>query len=191
MHASAARYVANRLIYPRNLAVLPLLCLAATKFGALRGSRKDVAPDERISMGFDVMCLNTDQIAHLCYPGLYLVSDPSGPWGTIGHDGQCVMPPRLPLTLERLDLKGAYLLDTGRIFVLLLGRAVAPEFIMQVRGGGWLAVCWVGWDGVGWGGVAVEEWARGCVWERRKGSYRVTWGGIGVLVSVKHQPRHD
>lgn len=133
LHATAARYVANRLIYPRNLALLPLLALATTKNGALRGSRKDVAPDERISMGFDVMSLNSDHLTRLCYPGLYLVSDPAGNWGSVGQDGEVILPQRLPLTLEKLDLKGAYLLDTGRIFVLLLGRALAPEFIKQVR----------------------------------------------------------
>ena len=134
LNSLAARYVANRLIYPKNLSLLPLFALAASKFGALRGSRKDVAPDERVSMGFDVMSQNVDMVMRLCYPRLYVVSDPGGDWGSVGRDGATVMPPQLPLTLEKLDLKGAYLLDTGRIFVLLLGRAIAPEFIKQVFG---------------------------------------------------------
>lgn len=38
-----------------------------------------------------------------------------------------------PLTQVALDPAGAYLLDSGRIFVLWLGRAIPPAFVSQAR----------------------------------------------------------
>jgi protein transport protein SEC24 len=38
-----------------------------------------------------------------------------------------------PLTQLALDPAGAYLLDSGRIFVLWLGRAIPPAFMAQAR----------------------------------------------------------
>ncbi len=36
-----------------------------------------------------------------------------------------------PMTMEAVDSSGAYLLDSGRIFVLWLGANVSPAFMSQ------------------------------------------------------------
>lgn len=41
----------------------------------------------------------------------------------------------VPLSVERLHLDGAYLLDNGRIFVLWLGRSISPDFLQHVLPG--------------------------------------------------------
>ena len=56
-----------------------------------------------------------------------------GDWGRPDADGQVVLPPRAPLSMEQLSGAGAYLLDNGRMLVLWLGHAVSPEFLSQAR----------------------------------------------------------
>ena len=43
------------------------------------------------------------------------------------------LPLPIPLTAQALDSAGAYILDTGRVCVLWLGRSLDPEFMSQVH----------------------------------------------------------
>ncbi len=45
------------------------------------------------------------------------------------------LPPTVPLTGAYMSDAGAYLLDSGRIFVLWLGKRVPKDFISQVAPG--------------------------------------------------------
>ena len=47
--------------------------------------------------------------------------------------GRVRLPPTVPLTSAYMSDAGAYLLDSGRIFVLWLGKRVPKEFISQAR----------------------------------------------------------
>lgn len=42
------------------------------------------------------------------------------------------LPLPIPLTAQAMDPAGAYILDTGRVCVLWLGRALEPNFLVQV-----------------------------------------------------------
>lgn len=135
LYSAQSRFITNKLIYPEGLRMLPLWSLAISKCGALRGGAKDVAPDERISFGFDLMSSPIERILKMVYPACYALHRPGdGPWGTPGPNGRALLPPTSPLSLERLEGSGAYLLDNGRIFIVWVGRGVAPEFMQQVFG---------------------------------------------------------
>lgn len=43
-------------------------------------------------------------------------------------------PPRLHLSAEMVDSTGAYLLDTGDVIYLYVGRNIAPSFVESVLG---------------------------------------------------------
>lgn len=49
-------------------------------------------------------------------------------------DGTLTLPPTSPLSMTYVDERGAYLLDTGRVFVLWCGRALDPRWSMDVFG---------------------------------------------------------
>ena len=61
------------------------------------------------------------------------MADGAGDWGRPDAEGQIVLPPRAPLSMEQLSGAGAYLLDNGRMLVLWLGHAASTEFVSQVR----------------------------------------------------------
>lgn len=42
------------------------------------------------------------------------------------------LPPSMPLAQDLIDPSGAYLLDSGRLLLLWLGRGVSPAFLTQV-----------------------------------------------------------
>ena len=74
---------------PLHLAA-KLLSFAAglIKSPALRGGARDVALDERVAVGYEILAMSTTRLLRLIYPVLYPVADPSGPWGRPGEDGR-------------------------------------------------------------------------------------------------------
>jgi len=51
--------------------------------------------------------------------------------GTIGEQG-IIMPPPLPLTSERLERHGLYLIEDGQTMFLWVGRDAVPQLITDV-----------------------------------------------------------
>jgi protein transport protein SEC24 len=51
--------------------------------------------------------------------------------GTVGEQG-IIMPPPLPLTSERLERHGLYLIEDGQTMFLWVGRDAVPQLIMDV-----------------------------------------------------------
>ncbi len=100
------------------------------KCTALKGGGKEVLTDERFAVGLDVMAASTPALLRLIYPPLYPLHDPNGSWG-LGDPAELPMP--IPLTAQVMDPAGAYLLDTGRVCVLWLGRDLSPGFMAQVQ----------------------------------------------------------
>ena len=138
LYSAQSRFITNKLIYPEGLRMLPVWALAIMKCGALRGGAKEVAPDERIAFGFDLMSSNTERMLRMVYPAVFPLHRPAdgGPWGQpdAQRPGKTCLPPTCPLSFERLEGSGAYLLDNGRIFIVWVGRGVAPEFMQAVFG---------------------------------------------------------
>ncbi|KAK9861048.1 hypothetical protein WJX84_009471 [Apatococcus fuscideae] len=133
MHGPSARPSLHhtQFIFPESLRFLPILTLGLVKCPALKGGAKDVLTDERFAVGLDVMAASTPALLRLIYPPLYPLHDPSGSWGQ-GEPTELPLP--IPLTAVAMDPAGAYILDTGRVCVLWLGRALDPTFLVQVFG---------------------------------------------------------
>jgi protein transport protein SEC24 len=51
--------------------------------------------------------------------------------GTIGENG-VMMPPALPLTSERMERHGLFLIEDGQTIFLWVGRDAVPQLIMDV-----------------------------------------------------------
>ena len=51
--------------------------------------------------------------------------------GTVGEQG-IIMPPPLPLTSERLERHGLYIIEDGQTMFLWVGRDAVPQLIMDV-----------------------------------------------------------
>jgi len=51
--------------------------------------------------------------------------------GTVGEHG-VIMPPPLPLTSERIERHGLYLIEDGQTMFLYVGRDAVPQLIIDV-----------------------------------------------------------
>ena len=59
----------------------------------------------------------------------------SGTWGTCDKATRKVkLPPALPLSMQSIDPKGAYVLDIGEHVVLYLGARIGQGFLAEVFG---------------------------------------------------------
>ncbi|GLI64093.1 hypothetical protein VaNZ11_007265, partial [Volvox africanus] len=134
MNSSAAARTTNKLIFPETYKYLPIWTLGLMKCAAFRGGAKDVNADERIAVGHFLMAGGVDAVARLVYPAAFPLHNPSGPWGIEQEDGSVQLPPTVPLSMAWLEEGGAYLLDTGRLFVLWVGRAISPQWCVEVFG---------------------------------------------------------
>ncbi len=53
--------------------------------------------------------------------------------GTVGEQG-VIMPPPLPLTSERMERHGLYLIEDGQTMFLWIGRDAVPQLVTDVFG---------------------------------------------------------
>jgi len=124
----------NRLLYPETLRLLAIYTLALTKSSALRGA-SDVPADERSVVGYDMVAMPIANLLQFLYPLFYSVHDiMQTNAGTVAENGLVVLPGVLPLSMERMDARGAYLLDNGRVLVLWLGKMLPQEFMRDAFG---------------------------------------------------------
>lgn len=79
-------------------------------------------------------------MTRLAYPTMFALHDPSGPWGEApadgGGGGGVALPPTVGLSMAFMSDQGAYLIDNGRVFVLWVGRAISPQWCLEVRRAG-------------------------------------------------------
>lgn len=54
--------------------------------------------------------------------------------GTIGPQGDLIMPPPLPLSSEKFERHGLYLIEDGQSMYLWVGRDAVPQLIVDVFG---------------------------------------------------------
>ena len=126
LHPTASRAYA-RLVYPDTLALLPLFTLALGKCAALRGGFKDVPTDVRASLAFDIMAMPVPRLLRLLYPTAYALHLWEAPQ-------QGSTPPLVPLSGERVDSRGWYLVDDARQLLLWLGAAAPAEAVRDLVG---------------------------------------------------------
>jgi len=125
LHPAAARAYA-KLVFPDTLALLPLFTLALGKCAALRGGAKEVGTDERAAAAFDMMAMPPARLLKLLYPTCYALHLWSGAAGS--------SPPLVPLSGERIDARGWYLLDDARQLLLWAGASAPPEALASLFG---------------------------------------------------------
>ena len=105
----------NRLIFPESMKLLPLWIFAASKSTAMRGGPRDVPVDARIAAVFDFMSASTEEILKLLYPTMHALHTMPEEAGTKDEYGRVILPPRTVLAGERIDARGAYLVDGGAL----------------------------------------------------------------------------
>ena len=131
VNSSSLRQPGNRLVFPRNLRLLPLLMHGLLRSSGLRGGFKDVPIDDRMVALYSLMEAPMDTFIRLVCPSVYAVHDPSGPWGQ-EVEGRIALPPLTPASSMFLAETGAYLLDNGVQLLLWLGRGIAREWSIDV-----------------------------------------------------------
>jgi protein transport protein SEC24 len=135
LHAGAAARAYGRLCYPESLALLPLFTLAATKSAALRGGFKEVSTDARCAAAFDAIAAPTASLLKTLYPTAYALHLAPPGAGAPAPDGSGVpMPPLVPLSGERIDARGWYLVDDARSLLLWVGAAAPPDAYRALLG---------------------------------------------------------
>ncbi|GLG97128.1 Protein transport protein Sec24B [Gryllus bimaculatus] len=121
------------LLAPHNLRLLPLYILALLKYVAFR-TGQSTRLDDRLYAMCQMKTLPLAFLIQTIYPDLYPVHCLEEQLTTL-EDGTLIpQPPRLHLTAEKLDHRGAFLLDTGDHMLMYVGRSVSPEFCTDVLG---------------------------------------------------------
>jgi protein transport protein SEC24 len=133
LNTSAARAF-NCLIFPDMMRLMPLFTLCAAKSPSLRGQTRDVSVDERIRSTFEILSAPTEAILRRLYPAMYALHAMPPEAGLQNEAGGIVMPPRTVLAGERVDARGAYLVDDGRQCLIWLGKMLDRGFINAVFG---------------------------------------------------------
>ncbi|MCO5549252.1 hypothetical protein L7F22_002719 [Adiantum nelumboides] len=119
----------GRLIYPESLKLLPLYCLSLYKCLALRGGYGNATIDERLSASFEMMVMSVPRLLTFLYPTMLRLDECLSRGGM---DVKAIQP--LPLTAEKLDSRGAFLVNDGLRFVVWLGSVLPVEFSVQLLG---------------------------------------------------------
>jgi protein transport protein SEC24 len=121
---------AGQLILPESLKLLPLYVLSLTKHALLRAGT-DVRADERVALIAMACRMPVASSAAFVYPRLFALDaleDDVAPYAS----GAPMLPPTLPLSVEKLDSDGAFLLDDSVSLFLWLGRGVTQDFLEAV-----------------------------------------------------------
>lgn len=118
----------GQLILPEAFKLLPVYTAALLRSKALRGVGQDITTDVRVVDMKLISGMSPRAISIHLYPRLYSVHDTSNDF----LNG--AMPKTIRASYERLDNKGAYLLDNGDDLFFWLGSKLDQEFLQQVFG---------------------------------------------------------
>nr|GAT57329.1 protein transporter SEC24 [Mycena chlorophos] len=121
-----------QLAFADNLKMLPVLTLALLKNVGIRQSAQ-IPPDIRAYSQALLTSLPSQLLIPYLYPSFYSLHTMPPEAGTVGEHG-VIMPPPLPLTSERLERHGLFLIEDGQTIFLFVGRDAVPQLIMDVFG---------------------------------------------------------
>ncbi|KAJ7892862.1 protein transporter SEC24 [Mycena olivaceomarginata] len=119
-----------QLALAENLRMLPVLVLGLLKNVGIRQSAQ-IPPDIRAYSQALLTSLPTQLLIPYLYPSFYSLHTMPPEAGTVGEKG-VIMPPPLPLTSERLERHGLFLIEDGQTIFLWVGRDAVPQLIMDV-----------------------------------------------------------
>ncbi|KAF8182002.1 CPII coat sec24 protein [Pholiota molesta] len=113
-----------------NLKVLPVLVLGLLKNVGIRQSAQ-IPPDIRAYSQALLTSLPSQNLIPYLYPTFYSLHNMPPEAGTIGEHG-VILPPALPLTSERLERHGLFLIEDGQTIFLWVGRDAVPQLVQDV-----------------------------------------------------------
>ncbi|KAJ3516013.1 hypothetical protein NLJ89_g1396 [Agrocybe chaxingu] len=113
-----------------NLKMLPVLVLGLLKNVGIRQSAQ-IPPDIRAYSQALLTSLPSQLLIPYLYPSFYALHSMPPEAGTIGEQG-VILPPALPLTSERLERHGLFLIEDAQTIFLWVGRDAVPQLIMDV-----------------------------------------------------------
>lgn len=114
-----------QLLVPENLRLLPLIVLGILKTICLRSGAL-TSPDLRIYEMMLAKTMSVNESIRLIYPYLFSLHD-------INIEDQN-LPPPIPLSSEKLERHGLYILDNGQDFFFWVGSLIHPELCNLIFG---------------------------------------------------------
>ncbi|CEP08649.1 hypothetical protein [Parasitella parasitica] len=110
----------------RPMGLLPLLILGILKSPAFQDS--PVPADMRSQSAILLRTLPTAAWLHLVHPHFYSLHNMPQLAGTLdASTGQCIMPPSLRLSSERIEAHGCYMLQNGQSIYIWIGKQAVPQ----------------------------------------------------------------
>ncbi|KAH7099784.1 CPII coat sec24 protein [Auriculariales sp. MPI-PUGE-AT-0066] len=127
---SAGAGASGQLAIAANMAQWPLLALGLLKHVALRPSSQ-IVPDLRAYAHALLTMMPAQLLVPYLHPSFYSLHNMPLECGTVGDQG-VVMPIPLPLSSERLERHGLFLIEDGQTIFLWVGRDSVPQLIQDV-----------------------------------------------------------
>jgi len=119
-----------QLAISENLKMLPVLVLGLLKNVGIRQSAQ-IPPDLRAYAQALLTSMPSQLLMPYLYPSFYSLHNMPPECGTVGEQG-IIMPPSLPLTSERLERHGLFLIEDGQTIFLWVGRDSVPQLVIDV-----------------------------------------------------------
>ncbi|KAI0000191.1 CPII coat sec24 protein [Russula compacta] len=113
-----------------NMRMLPVLVLGLLKNVGIRQSAQ-IPPDLRAYAQALLTSLPSQLLIPYIHPTFYSLHNMPPEAGTVGEHG-VIMPPSLPLTSERLERHGLFVIEDGQTLFLWVGRDAVPQLIIDV-----------------------------------------------------------
>ncbi|ETW78005.1 hypothetical protein HETIRDRAFT_388085 [Heterobasidion irregulare TC 32-1] len=127
---SAGSGASAQLAISENMKMLPVLVLGLLKNVGVRQSAQ-IPPDLRAYSQALLTSLPSELLIPYIHPMFYSLHNMPPEAGTVGENG-VILPPPLPLTSERLERHGLFLIEDGQTIFLWVGRDAVPQLIADV-----------------------------------------------------------
>ncbi|KAJ8262529.1 hypothetical protein GJAV_G00167460 [Gymnothorax javanicus] len=121
------------LMAPASLRLFPLYVLALLKQKSLR-TGTSTRLDDRVFAMCEFKSQPLQQVMRSIHPDLYRIDNLSEQGALHMNDGVVPQPSLLHLTAERLTREGAFLMDSGNVMYLWVGKGCSETFIRDVLG---------------------------------------------------------
>ncbi|VDB95508.1 unnamed protein product [Peniophora sp. CBMAI 1063] len=123
----------GQLSLPENMRAFPLLILGLLKNIALRQSAQ-IPPDLRAWAQYLLTALPCDALLGYLHPNFYSLHNMPDECGVRDQGGRVTMPLLNPLSSERFERHGLFLIEDGQTMFLWVGRDAVPRLIEDVFG---------------------------------------------------------
>jgi len=115
----------GKLVVPKSQRLLPLYISSLLKSKAFK--LQNVSVDDRFFAMMQLKTLSVEEIMLMIYPRLFALHTLTEDWAD-----KTTLPPRIPLTAEKLTRKGVFLLQTHEQIIIWVGRLVSEIFINSI-----------------------------------------------------------